>query len=76
MKRTKEQDRHHKEGFNAGIAVAAAICVSAHGEDTMAEEILLANNMDSSAKAKRMGADAYDLDILKPVFAHIRAKRS
>lgn len=67
------QDEWHARGFAAGVAVSAAIC---SGQcDVTAEEILLAAGLSSRAKAKRMGADDYDLDILKPVFAHMRATR-
>lgn len=74
-KRTEDQDKHHARGFAAGMAVAAAIAAGTMGDDVTAEEILGANNMTTRAKAKRMGADDYDLDILKPVFAHMRATR-
>jgi hypothetical protein len=76
MARTKEQDKHHREGFHAGLVVAAAICVSAHDEQVVAEEILLSAGLDTRAKAKKKGADDYDLDILKPVFAFIKQKRA
>jgi hypothetical protein len=75
MRRTPEQDTYHARGFAAGIAVAAAICVSAYGQEVCAEEILKAAGFDTAAKAKRSGADEYDLQILRLVFEHISRKR-
>jgi hypothetical protein len=72
MPRTKEQDEWHRRGFNAGMAVAAGICVSAHGEEVVAEEILGAAGLNTHAKAKAAGVDNYDLRILRPVFAHMK----
>lgn len=75
MMRTKAQDAIHAQGFAAGMAVAAAIASGTMGDDVTAQEILGAGGLTSRAKAKRMGADDYDLNILKPVFAHMRATR-
>lgn len=71
-KRTKDQDKHHKRGFDAGMIVAAAICVSAHGEEVVAEEILRCAGIDTRKEAKARGGDDYDLKILRPVFQHMK----
>jgi hypothetical protein len=73
--RTKEQDRWHKRGFAAGIAVACSTMVGTWGEEVAVEEILSGAGLDTRAKMKRLGVDDYDLDILKPVFKTIRSHR-
>lgn len=71
-KRTADQDKLHKRGFDAGMMVAAAICVSAHGEEVVAEEILRCAGITTRAEGKARGGDAYDLKILRPVFQHMK----
>lgn len=63
----------HKRGFNTGMVVAAAICVSAHGEEVVAEEILRCAGLTTRKAAKAAGADDYDLKILRPVFAQMKS---
>jgi hypothetical protein len=70
--RTKEQDLWHQRGFAHGIAVACSTMVDVWGETVAPEEILCGAGLDTRAKMKRLGVDAYDLDILKPVFETIR----
>lgn len=74
-KRTADQDEHHRKGFNIGMVVAASICVSAHGAEVEAEEILNNVGLNTRAKAKAAGVDDYDLKILRPIFQHINNKR-
>lgn len=57
-----------KRAFNCGMIVAAAVCVSAHGQDSVAEEILRSAGLTDRKTAKMAGADPYDLKILGPVF--------
>ena len=73
--RTKEQDEWHKRGFAHGIAVACSTMVGVWGEETAAEEILVGAGLDTRAKMKALGVDAYDLDILQPVFETLRKRK-
>lgn len=74
-KRTADQDKHHRQGFNIGIVVAASILMSTHGAEVEAEELLHNVGLSTRAKAKAAGVDDYDLKILRPVFRHINNKR-
>lgn len=74
-RRTKEQDDWHKRGFATGIAVACSTMVNIWGEEVAAEEILSGAGLTTRAKMKALGVDDYDLDILRPVFKTIRARR-
>lgn len=75
MARTKEQDRWHKRGFAQGIAVACSTMVGTWGEEVAVVEILRAAGLDTRAKMKSLGVEAYDLDVLDPVFKTLRAKK-
>lgn len=57
-----------------GLIMAATIVMQGHGEDTIAEDILIAAGITSTAAAVAAGADPYDLDALKPVFAELERK--
>lgn len=57
-----------------GLIMAATIVAQGHGEDTIAEDILTAAGVTSTAAAVAAGADPYDLDGLKPVFAELERK--
>lgn len=74
-KRTKEQDRWHKRGFAAGIAVACSTIFDVWGEDVQCQEVMRAAGLDTRAKMKALGVDDYDLKILGPVFKTIGERR-
>lgn len=57
-----------------GIVIAAGIVMSGHGEDTIAEDLLRAAGVTSAEKAKAVGVDDYDIEILAPVFAALSRK--
>ena len=73
--RTREQDKFHKQGFALGTCVAAAILVTVWGETVAAREILTNAGLDTRAKCKRLGVEAYDLDQLTPVFSDIARRQ-
>lgn len=74
-KRTKEQDRWHKRGFAAGIAVACSTIFDVWGEEVQCEEVMRSAGLDTAAKMKALGVDDYDLKILRPVFKTMREHR-
>lgn len=76
MKRTKTQDEWHKRGFALGTCIAAGILVTVWGDEVAAREILQSAGLDTCAKCKALGVEAYDLDQLKPVFADIRRRKT
>lgn len=76
MARSKNQDLWHKRGFAAGIAVACSTMYGVWGESVACEEILRSAGLDTRAKMKALGVDAYDLNILAPVFATLRSEKT
>lgn len=63
-----------KSEVTIGLIMAATIVFKEHGEDTIAEDILLAAGVTSTAAAIAAGADDYDVEALKPVFAELERK--
>jgi hypothetical protein len=62
------------DDFAVGMAVAAGIAISAHGAETVAEEILRAGNLDTLKAMRVAGVDRYDIRLCLPVLKHIRDK--
>lgn len=60
--------------FNRGMAVAAGICMSAHGAEVEAEEILRSAGLTSVKELRESGVDWYDIRILAPVLRHISGR--
>ncbi|MBC7168764.1 hypothetical protein [Phenylobacterium sp.] len=59
-----------------GMVIAAAICVRYFGEGVVAEEILGAAGISDMADLRRIGADAYDVQALRGVLRHMKARRA
>lgn len=64
--------QQYEKGLAHGIILAASICVKAHGQEVVAEEILRAAGLTTRKEAKAAGATDYDLKILRPVFLHMK----
>jgi len=64
----KENDR----GFAVGVAVACGIAYGTFGGEVEVMEILRACGYETARKLKAAGADAYDVNILKPLFAKFK----
>ncbi len=62
------------KSFNRGMAVAAGICVSAHGAEVEAEEILGAAGLTTVKALRESGVDWYDIRILAPVLRSLSGK--
>jgi hypothetical protein len=75
-RKMKEPPTEHDRGFAAGVAVACGIVFGSFGAETEVEEVLTATGFDTRAKFKALGADDYDLKILKPVFATLRNRKA
>lgn len=63
-----------KSEITIGLIMAATIVMKEHGEDTIAEDILLAAGVTSTAAAIKAGADEYDIKALETVFAELERK--
>ncbi|USQ97286.1 hypothetical protein [Caulobacter sp. RL271] len=70
--------REHKPSSDVtiGLIMAATIVMQGHGEDTIASEILTAAGITSTSAAIMAGADPYDLEALKSVFAELERKEA
>lgn len=64
--------QQYEKGLAHGVILAASICVKAHGQEVVAEEILRAAGLTTHREAKAAGASDYDLEILRPVFQHMK----
>lgn len=62
------------DGVKVGMALAASILMTGHGEDTLAEEILVAAGVCTDRAARALGLDDYDLKALAPVFEELARK--
>lgn len=57
-----------KQGFDWGVACAAATIWNAHGEDLMTKEILSVAGLNTLEKLKEAGVDENDLETLAGYF--------
>lgn len=62
--------------FNSGIVYAAGWLVSAHGEDGLAEELLLSADLTTAAACRKAGGEDYDIGHLRTVFHSIRTREN
>jgi len=58
-----------RDDVTVGAVIAAGIVMQSHGEDTIAREILQAFGVESETKAKAIGCDDYDIEILRPIWS-------
>ncbi|WP_197433309.1 MazG-like family protein [Agrobacterium vitis] len=59
--------RNSASDVGVGMAIAAGIIMSGHGEDSLAAEILRAAGGTDEATLKAWGVDDYDIKILRPI---------
>lgn len=60
--------------FVQGIVYAAGWLCSAHGHDSLAEELLATANLETADECRAVGAEDHDIEACGPVFATIRAR--
>ena len=62
-------------GWEAGIVYAAGWLASAHGEDSLAEELLASADLTTAAKCRKAGADKYDIKNCRRPFSYIAQRK-
>jgi hypothetical protein len=58
-------------GFEAGIVYAAGWLAQAHGEDSLAEELLESADLTTAARCRKAGAEEYDIQNCKAPLSYI-----
>lgn len=66
--------RSHNE-FCAGIVYAAGWLIAAHGEDSLAEELLDSADLTTVAKCRAVGAADYDINLARPAIEHLKLRK-
>lgn len=66
------KSRDHERGFASGVAVACSIILASGDQPSLVAEVLNATGLDTRAKMKAKGVDAYDLKKLRPAFAELK----
>lgn len=64
-----------KMTWQAGIVYAAGWLASAHGEDTLAEELLESADLTTAEKCRKAGAEAYDIRNCRQAFIYIAQRK-